>query len=103
MDQIEKYFILVVFALYCKETGPAGFSPSWSSWFASSPYPDQIATGKSKLEWEGKFLGNRSQHSRNSWMWTTSMKTFQRSLTRLISWLIRSSMIYHEEIRSVSL
>merc|ERR1711962_1272997 len=59
MDQIEKYFILVVFALYCKVTGPAGFSPSWSSWFASSPYPDQIASGKSKLEWERKVPGEQ--------------------------------------------
>lgn len=54
MDQIEKYFILVVFSLYCTETGPAGFSPSWSSWLAASPYPDQIASGKSRLEWERK-------------------------------------------------
>jgi len=54
MDQIEKYFMLVVFALYCKEAGPDGFNQSFSSWIASTSYQDQIATGKSKLEWERK-------------------------------------------------
>merc|ERR550519_1621195 len=54
MDQIEKYFMLIVFALYCKEAGPDGFSQSFSSWISSTSYQDQIATGKSKLEWERK-------------------------------------------------
>merc|ERR1719367_542479 len=54
MDQIEKYFMLIVFALYCKEAGPDGFSQSFSSWLASTSYQDQIATGKGKLEWERK-------------------------------------------------
>lgn len=54
MDQIEKYFILIVFSLYCKEAGPSGFSTTFSSWLTASPYPDQIATGKSRLEWERK-------------------------------------------------
>jgi len=54
MDQIEKYFMLIVFALYCKEAGPDGFNQSFSSWLSSTSYQDQIATGKSKLEWERK-------------------------------------------------
>merc|ERR1712130_82540 len=54
MDQIEKYFMLIVFALYCKEAGPDGFSQSFSSWLSSTTYQDQIATGKGKLEWERK-------------------------------------------------
>merc|ERR1712109_204810 len=54
MDQIEKYFMLIVFALYCKEAGPDGFSQTFSSWLSGTPYQDQIATGKGKLEWERK-------------------------------------------------
>jgi len=54
MDQIEKYFMLIVFALYCKEAGPDGFSQTFSSWLSGTSYQDQIATGKGKLEWERK-------------------------------------------------
>merc|ERR1712180_340214 len=54
MDQIEKYFMLIVFALYCKEAGPDDFSQTFSSWLSSTSYQDQIATGKGKLEWERK-------------------------------------------------
>merc|ERR1712012_1226688 len=48
MDQIEKYFMLIVFALYCKEAGPDGFSQTFSSWLSGTSYQDQIATGKGK-------------------------------------------------------
>jgi len=54
MDQIEKYFMLIVFALYCKEAGQDGFSQTFSSWLSGTSYQDQIATGKGKLEWERK-------------------------------------------------
>lgn len=54
MAQIEKYFMVIVFALYCKEAGPDGFSQSFSSWLATTDYPAQIATGRGRLEWERK-------------------------------------------------
>merc|ERR1712156_289679 len=54
MDQMEKCFMLIVFALYCKEAGPDGFSQTFSSWLSGTSYQDQIATGKGKLEWERK-------------------------------------------------
>ena len=54
MAQIEKYFMVIVFALYCKEAGPDGFSQSFSSWLAGTSYPEQIAAGRSNLEWERK-------------------------------------------------
>jgi len=54
MAQIEKYFIIIIFSLYCRETGPNGFSPSFSSWLAATSYQEQIDAGKSRLEWERK-------------------------------------------------
>jgi len=59
MAQIEKYFILIVFALYCKQTGPDGFSPSFTSWLANTSYQEQIDSGKSKLEWERKIADDQ--------------------------------------------
>merc|ERR1712004_410953 len=43
MDQIEKYFMLIVFALYCKEAGPDGFSQTFSSWLSGTSYQDQLS------------------------------------------------------------
>merc|ERR1719320_1697710 len=54
MDQIEKYFMLIVFALYCKEAGPDGFNQTFSSWLDNKNYRDMIAEGKGKLEWDRK-------------------------------------------------
>jgi len=54
MDQIEKYFMLIVFSLYCKEVGPAGFNKTFKAWLNSTKYREMIAEGKGKLEWERK-------------------------------------------------
>jgi len=54
MDQIERYFMLIVFALFAKETGPEGFNKTFTSWLDSSSYREQIEVGKSKIEWERK-------------------------------------------------
>jgi len=54
MDQIERYFMLIVFALYCKEVGTKGFTQTFKKWLDSQNYRDMIATGKSTLEWERK-------------------------------------------------
>merc|ERR1711983_380608 len=54
MDQIEKYFMLIVFSLYCKEVGPNGFNKTFSKWLDSKNYRDMIAEGKGKLEWDRK-------------------------------------------------
>ena len=71
MDQVEKYFMLIVFSLYCKQVGnkikkkwsfnlfqcqagPSGFSMAFGKWLDSTNYRDTIATGKGNLEWERK-------------------------------------------------
>jgi len=54
MDQIEKYFILIVFSLYCKEVGQAGFNKTFKKWLDSKTFREMIAEGKGKLEWERK-------------------------------------------------
>merc|ERR1712112_533117 len=54
MDQVEKYFMMIVFSLYCKQAGPSGFSMAFGKWLDSTNYRDTIATGKGNLEWERK-------------------------------------------------
>merc|ERR1712025_261117 len=54
MEQIERYFMLIVFALYAKETGPEGFNKTFTAWLDTKSYRDQIAEGKSRIEWERK-------------------------------------------------
>jgi len=54
MDQIEKYFMLIAFSLYCKEVGQAGFNKTFTKWLDNTDYRERIATGKGKLEWDRK-------------------------------------------------
>merc|ERR1712158_63017 len=54
MDNVEKYFMLIVFSLYCKKVGGSGFNQSFGKWLDSTNYRDLIAEGKGKLEWERK-------------------------------------------------
>jgi len=54
MDQIERYFMLIVFALYCKQVGTQGFNQTFKKWLDGQNYREMIAEGKSTLEWERK-------------------------------------------------
>merc|ERR1719251_592759 len=54
MDQVEKYFMMIIFSLYCKQEGPGGFSKTFGKWLDSTSYRDTIAAGKGNLEWERK-------------------------------------------------
>merc|ERR1712106_43603 len=54
IDQIEKYFMLIVFSLYCKEVGQAGFNKTFKAWLDTQTFREMIAEGKGKLEWERK-------------------------------------------------
>merc|ERR1712113_912629 len=56
MDQGEKYFMLIVFSLYCKQAGPSGFSMAFGKWLDSTNYRDTIATGKLIWSGRGRFL-----------------------------------------------
>jgi len=61
MDQIERYFMLIVFAIYAQEVGPNGFNQTFKNWLDSKDYRDMIAEGKSRLEWERKIPEEKIQ------------------------------------------
>merc|ERR1712152_5568 len=55
MSNIERYFYLIVFAMYVREVGPAGFPKTFKEWMDDhASLRDMIAEGRGKLEWERK-------------------------------------------------
>merc|ERR1711936_156322 len=55
MSNIERYFYLIVFAMYIREVGPAGFPKTFKEWMDEhANLRDMIAEGRGKLEWERK-------------------------------------------------
>merc|ERR1712193_431177 len=55
MNNIERYFGLIVFAMYIREVGPAGFPKTFKEWMDEhASLRDMIAEGRGKLEWERK-------------------------------------------------
>lgn len=55
MNNIERYFYLIVFAMYVREVGPKGFPQSFRQFMdANSNLRTMIAEGRGKLEWERK-------------------------------------------------
>merc|ERR1712062_342438 len=55
MSNIERYFYLIVFAMYIREVGPAGFPKTFKEWMDEhASLRDMIAEGRGKLEWERK-------------------------------------------------
>jgi len=55
MNNIERYFYLIVFAMYVREVGPKGFPQTFRQFMeANSSLRDMIAEGRGKLEWERK-------------------------------------------------
>merc|ERR1711972_1135367 len=55
MNNIERYFYLIVFAMYIREVGPAGFPKTFKEWMDDhATLRDVIAEGRGKLEWERK-------------------------------------------------
>jgi len=55
MSNIERYFYLIVFAMYIREVGPAGFPKTFKEWMDDhSQLRDMIVEGRGKLEWERK-------------------------------------------------
>ena len=50
-----RYFYMIVFAMYIREVGPAGFPKTFKEWMDEHPQlRDMIAEGRGKLEWERK-------------------------------------------------
>jgi len=55
MNNIERYFYLIVFAMYIRELGPKGFPQTFKEYMeANSGLRTMIAEGRGKLEWERK-------------------------------------------------
>jgi len=55
MNNIERYFYLIVFAMYIREVGPNGFPKTFKEWMDDhASLRDMIAEGRGKLEWERK-------------------------------------------------
>merc|ERR1712228_760089 len=55
MNNIERYFYLIVFAMYIREVGPNGFPKTFKEWMDEhTELRDMIAEGRGKLEWERK-------------------------------------------------
>ena len=50
-----RYFYLIVFAMYVREVGPAGFPKTFKEWMDDhAALREMIAEGRGKLEWERK-------------------------------------------------
>merc|ERR1711976_767705 len=55
MANIERYFYLIVFAMYIREVGPKDYNQTFKAWVDEhANLRDMIAEGRSKLEWERK-------------------------------------------------
>lgn len=55
MNNIERYFYLIVFAMYVREAGPKEFPQTFKEWMDThASLRDMIAEGRGKLEWERK-------------------------------------------------
>lgn len=55
MNNIERYFYLIVFAMYVRDVGPKGFPQTFQQFMdANAALRTMIAEGRGKLEWERK-------------------------------------------------
>ena len=55
MNNIERYFYLIVFAMYIREVGPKGFPQTFKQYMdENSGLRTMIEEGRGKLEWERK-------------------------------------------------
>ena len=55
MNNIERYFYRIVFAMYVREVGPKGFPQSFRQFMdANAGLRTMIEEGRGKLEWERK-------------------------------------------------
>jgi len=61
IGMIKRYFMLIVFAMYTREVGKAGFNKTFKTWLDGNDYRDMIERGKSRLEWERKIPDDQIQ------------------------------------------
>ena len=61
MGNIKRYFMLIVFAMYARDVGKAGFKQPFKVWLDGTSYREMIEAGKSRLEWERKIPDEQIQ------------------------------------------
>jgi len=55
MNNIERYFYLIVFAMYIREVGPKEYNQTFKAWMDDhASLREMIAEGRSNIEWERK-------------------------------------------------
>merc|ERR1719154_620215 len=55
MNNIERYFYLIVFAMYIREVGPKDYNQTFKQWMDEhASLREMIAEGRSKIEWDRK-------------------------------------------------
>ncbi|QQP32372.1 Uncharacterized protein FKW44_024166, partial [Caligus rogercresseyi] len=88
MNNIQRYFYLIVFALYIREVGPQQYPITFKDWMAKhEDLSVMIAEGRGNLEWERKIPDENSLSSRISLPQQTSRRTWPRSSRGSTSWL----------------
>jgi len=81
MNNIERYFYLIVFAMYVREVGPKGFPQTFRQFMdANSSLRDMIAEGRGKLEWERKIPDEKLEELKSM----LSADNFKENMGKLI-------------------
>jgi len=81
MNNIERYFYLIVFAMYVREVGPKGFPQTFQQFMeANSSLRTMIAEGRGKLEWERKIPDEKLDELK-SWL---SADDFKANMPKII-------------------
>jgi predicted protein tyrosine phosphatase len=81
MNNIERYFYLIVFAMYIREVGPKEFPMTFKQWMeAKGDLVNMIAEGRGKLEWERKIPDEKLVELKE----LLEAKDFKPNLSRVI-------------------
>lgn len=81
MNNIERYFYLIVFAMYIREVGPKEFPVTFKQWMEDKgDLVAMIAEGRSKLEWERKIPDEKLVELKE----LLEAKDFKPNLSRVI-------------------
>jgi len=88
VDQIERYSMLIVFAMYCKEIGVLGFTKTFKKWMEeNNSIRDMIQDGKSKVQWDRRIPENIIDTLKS----LLDMDDFDKNLPQVINMINQSS------------
>jgi len=81
MNNIERYFTLIVFAMYIRDVGPKDFPVTFHQWMEShNDLKEMIAEGRGKLEWERKIPDEKLVELKD----LLESKDFKTNMSRVI-------------------